>query len=134
VATHGTKALILFEDGKPEIERQARAIAERLEEQGREVTVKGASSVGISEILAAGLYLLGADSPASEAYAELARVFKGMNLVGRKAAFFGSSGAAVAWLRGLCADTEVAVAHSDFIGRPEPPALAAWLKGVLASA
>jgi hypothetical protein len=134
VVTQGNKALVLFEDGKPEIERLARAIAERLEEQGREVSVASASSVGISELLAARLYLLGADSPASPAYAEVARVFKGVNLAGRKAAFFGSSGATVAWLRGICADTEVSAAHSDFVGRSEQSALAAWLKAVLASA
>jgi hypothetical protein len=134
VATHEIRALILYEDGKPELEREARAIAERLEEQGRGAVVKNVSEVGIPEILAAKLYLLGADSPASPSYAELARVFKGVNLAGRKVAFFGSSGAAVAWLRGLCADTEVSVAHSDFIGRPEPAALSAWLKGVLANA
>jgi flavorubredoxin len=131
---HDGGALILFEDGKPEIERQARAIAESLKDQGREVAVKSASSVEISEILAAKLYLLGADSPASGAYTELARVFKGINLAGRRAAFFGSTGAAVAWLRGLCADTEVSAAHTDFIGRPEPSALAAWLKVVLSNA
>jgi hypothetical protein len=128
------KALVLFEDGKPEIERQARAIAERLGDQGRDVAVKPASSVEIPEILEAKLYLLGADSPASGAYVELARIFKGINLAGRRAAFFGSTGAAVAWLRGLCADTEVSAAHTDFIGRPEPSALAAWLKVVLSSA
>jgi hypothetical protein len=133
VATHEGKALVLFEDGKPEIEKLARVIAERLEDQGREVDVKNASEVGISELLAARLYLLGADAPASAAYAELARVFKGINLAGRRAAFFGASGSAVAWLRGLCVDTEVSAAHSDFIGRPEPSALAAWLKGVLSS-
>jgi hypothetical protein len=134
VAKHEGKALILFEDGKPEIERLARAIAERLEDQGRDVAVKCASSVGISEILAARLYLLGADAPASSAFAELERVFKGVNLSGRRAAFFGSTGSAVAWLRGLCVDTDVSAAHMDFIGRPEPPALAAWLKGVLSGA
>ena len=75
-----------------------------------------------------------AGSSGAPSFAELARVFKGINLAGRKVAFFGSSGAAVAWLRGICADTEVSVAHSDFIGRPEPAALAAWLRGVLASA
>jgi len=133
VATTESKALILYEDGKPEIERVARSIADRLEEHGRPAAVKAASSVEISEILAAGLFLLGADSAGSPAYAELARVFKGVNLAGRKVAFFGSSGAAVAWLRGLCADTEITVAHSDLYGRPEPQAIAAWLKGVLAN-
>jgi hypothetical protein len=133
VVTQGNKALVLFEDGKPDIERLARAIAERLEEQGCEVSVASAASVGISELLAAKLYLLGADSPVSPAYAEVARVFKGMNLAGRKAAFFGSSGATVAWLRGICADTEVSAAHSDFVGRSDQPALVTWLKTVLAS-
>jgi len=128
-----SKVLILFEDGKPEIEREAMAIAERLEEQGRAASVKSASSVEVTEILAAELYLFGADSSKFTSFIELARIFKGINLAGRKVAFFGSSGAAVAWLRTLCADTEVSVAHSDFIGRPEPAALSAWLKGVLAN-
>jgi hypothetical protein len=134
VAAQTSKALVLFEDGKPEIERQARAIAERLGGQGREVAVSSASSVSVSDLLAAGLYLLGADSPAAPAYAELARIFKGVNLAGRKAAFFGSTGATVAWLRGICADTEVTAAHSDLVGRFEQGALAAWLKAVSASA
>jgi hypothetical protein len=134
VATHESKVLILIESGKPEIEREARAIADRLEEQGRGALVKEASDVEISEILAASLYVLGADSAFSPSFSEMARIFKGINLAGRKVAFFGSSGAAVAWLRGLCVDTEATVAHSDFIGRPEPAALSAWLKGVLASA
>lgn len=132
MATNPSKALILFEDGKEEIEREARAIAERLVEQGRNVFVKNAAAVEIPEILSSTLFLLGASSPGAESFAELARVFKGVNLAGRKVAFFGSSGAAVAWLRGICADTEASVAHSDLIGRPESAALAAWLKGVLA--
>jgi hypothetical protein len=132
VATQGGRALVLFEDDKPEVERQARAIAERLEEQGREVSVSSASNVAISDLLAAGLYLFGAAAPAAPAYSELVRVFKGINLAGRKAAFFGSSGSAVAWLRGVCADTEITAAHSDLVGRSDQSALAAWLKGVLA--
>ena len=133
MATHEGKALILYEDGKLDIEREARTIADRLEEQGRDAIVKNASGVEISEILAADLYLFGAELASSASFSELARVFKGVNLAGRKAAFFGASGAAVAWLRSLCSDTELSVAHSDFIGRPESAALGAWLKGVLAS-
>jgi hypothetical protein len=134
VGKHEGRVLLLFEDGKAEIEKEARAIAERLEELGRTVTVKTASQVSISEILVAELYLLGAEAPGAVAFGELARVFKGANLAGRDAAFFGSSGAAVAWLRGLCADTELSASHADFTGRPEPAPLAAWLKNVLASA
>jgi len=131
VATNDSKTLVLFEDGKPEIEREAKAIADRLEEQGRMASVKSASSIAISDILSADLYLFGADAVGSAAFGELARLLKGINLASRKVAFFGSSGAAVAWLRGLCTDTELTVAHSDFIGRPEPAALSAWLKGVI---
>jgi hypothetical protein len=133
VAKQEAGVLVLFEDGKLEIEKQACAIAERLGELGRSVTVKSASSVGISEVLASGLYLFGVGDAGTASYSELGRLFKGMNLAGRKAAFFGSSGAAVAWLRVLCSDTELSAAHVDFIGRPEPAPLAAWLKGVLAS-
>jgi hypothetical protein len=133
VVKNDGKTLILFEDGKPEIEREAKAIADRLEEQGRPAAVKLASGVAISDILCADLYLFGADAVGSPCFAELARILKGINLAGRKVAFFGSSGAAVAWLRGLCADTELTVAHSDFLGRPEPAVLSAWLKAVLAS-
>ena len=126
--------LVLFEDGAPEVERAARTIADRLEDQGRRVKVSGASIVEVSDLLAAELYILGADVPLSPAYAELARVFKGVNLAGRRAAFFGSSGAAVAWLRGLCEDAELAASHADLAGRFDQAALAAWLKLVSANA
>lgn len=128
------KVLVLFEDGSPDVERQARAIAARLDELGLPASVGAASSIGISEVLASSFYFLGAEHPLSPSFAELGRLFKGMNLAGRNAAFFGSSGAAVAWLRGLCADTELSAAHVDFLGRPESAPLAAWLKGVLARA
>lgn len=134
MAKQKSKALVLFEDGRSDSERLGRSIGDRLEEQGRAATVKPASLVAVSDILSAELYLLGAENPGAPAFGELARVFKGANLAGRKVAFFGSSGASVAWLRGLCADTELSTAHVDLIGRPEPAALAAWLKGVLANA
>jgi hypothetical protein len=126
------KTLVLFEDGKPEIERLAQAIVERLDPERHEVRLRSASSVAIPEVLAAGLYFFGAETPDSVAYGEIARLFKGINLAGRKAAFFGASGAAVAWLRGLCTDTDVAAAHADLVGRrPDPAALAAWLRGIV---
>ena len=132
--TRVDKALVLFEDGVPAIERTARAIAARLGEQGCEVAITSASAVSISELLGAGFLFLGADAPGSAAYGELARIFKGVNLAGRRAAFFGSSGAAVAWLRGICADTEITAAHSDLVGRADQSAAAAWLKAVAAIA
>lgn len=125
-------ALVLFEDGRPEIERVAETIAERLADGGHEVAVRAASAVSVPEILRAGFFVFGAESVDSPSYAEVSRVFKGINLAGRKAAFFGASGAAVARLRSLCADTDVSAAHADLVGRRlEPAALAAWLRGVI---
>ncbi|HET7838604.1 MAG TPA: hypothetical protein VFL04_02505 [Rectinemataceae bacterium] len=131
MATTRTKTLILFEDSKPDIERTAREIAERLDPERHELSLRAASEVGISELLASALFFMGAEAPDAVAYREVARVFKGINLAGRRAAFFGASGSAVAWLRGLCADTEVSAAHADLVGRrPDHAALAAWLRGI----
>lgn len=125
------EALVVFEDGCPDIERAAMAIAERLEGGGFEAKALAASAVSIPDILAAKLFALGAETKEAPSYAEIARVLSGINLAGRKAIFFGSSGAAVARLRTLCADTEVSAAHSDLVGkRLESAAIAAWLRGV----
>jgi hypothetical protein len=131
VAIDRIPALVLFEEGKPENERTALAIAERLAADRFDVKVRAASAVSIPEILAAKLYFLGAESRDCPSYHEVARLFKGINLAGRKAAFFGSDGAAVAWLRGLCSDTDVSSAHADLVGhRPDPAALASWIRGI----
>jgi hypothetical protein len=132
VATIKTTALILFEDGRPDNEHLARSIAERLDPERFQHTVSPASKVKIPELLAAGLFFFGAETVNSAAYGEVARLFKGMNLAGRKAAFFGASGATIAWLKGLCADTDIAAAHADMVGlRPEPSTLAVWLRGIV---
>lgn len=124
-------ALIVYEEGGPESERVARLIAERLESGGRTVLLRASSATAIPDILSARLYLLGAETAEAASYGEIARVFKGINLAGRKAAFFGSSGAAVARLRAMCADTEVSAAHADLVGRRiEGAAVAAWLRGI----
>ena len=126
---------MIFEAGAIENEKIARAIAERLGEAGRDVDVKSSSEAAATDLLAARLYVLGAEGPNAPTYGVLSEALKGLNLAGRRAAFFGSSGAAVAWLRAICEDTEVSSAHADLVGRrPEPTAVAAWLKGVLAGA
>lgn len=123
--------LVLFEDGSAELERVALIIAESLRAQGREVRCGAASAVSIPDILASGLFVLGAEKPSSPSYAELARVFKGVNLAGRKAAFFGSSGAATAWLRSICADTDLFAATADLAARRiEGAAIGTWLRGL----
>lgn len=121
----------MFEDGQPDSERVGRAIAERLDLERYDVIVMKASALDVSDLLAAGLYFFGAESPEPAPYAELARTLKGINLAGRRAAFFGATGAAVAWLRTMCIDSELGTAHADLIGRrPEGSALVAWLRGI----
>jgi len=124
-------ALIVFEDGSPESERVALIIAESLQAQGRETRLRAATAAAIPDILSAGLFVLGAETAEAPSYGELARVLKGVNLAGRKAAFFGASGAVVARLRAICADTEAVSAHADLVGRHvEGAAIAAWLRGI----
>jgi hypothetical protein len=131
VATQKIQTLVVYEDEKPELELVARGIAERLDLEKYSIVVRSASSATVSEILAAGLLFFGADSVDAASYREIARVLKGMSLAGKRAAFFGSAGSAVAWLRGLCADTDVSAAHADLVGRrSDHTALATWLRGI----
>jgi len=126
-----TKVLVLYEDEKPDCERLGLAIAQRLDSERYEVLACGASVLNVSELLASKVYIFGAEAPEAPSYGELARMLKGINLAGRRAAFFGATGAAVAWLRAICADSEVLAAHVDLVGRrPESAALAAWLRGI----
>lgn len=125
-------ALVVFEDGSPETERVALIIAESIQAQGRETMLRAASAASIPDILAAGLYVLGAETTQAPSYGEFARVLRGVNLAGRKTAFFGASGAAVARLRAMCADTEATSAHADLVGRHvEGVAITAWLRGIV---
>jgi hypothetical protein len=131
VATPKTKTLVLYEDDRPDCERLGLAIAERLDPERYETVVSGVSAMKVSDLLASKLLILGAEAPEAPSYGELARMLKGINLAGRRAAFFGATGAAVAWLRAICADSEVQAAHADLVGRrPESAALAAWLRGI----
>lgn len=126
-----SKALIVYEDGKPELERTARGISERLDSGSLEPKLRAASAVTIPEVLAADILILGAETPRNESYAELARMLAGVNLAGRRGALFGPSGAAVAWLREIVADAELRIAGTDLVAaRPEPAALASWLRAL----
>ncbi len=131
MATPKTKTLVLYEDDRPDCERLGLAIAERLDSERYEVVACGAAAMNVSDLLASKLYILGAEAPESPSFTKLARMLKGINLAGRRAAFFGATGAAVAWLRAICADSEVQAAHADLVGRrPESAALTAWLRGI----
>lgn len=125
------KTLIVYEDGVPALEKCARSIAEHLDPERHEVKLRPASELSIPELLAGKLYFFGASTPESPSYREVARVLTGVNLAGRRALFFGSSGAAVAWLKKITADSELQARGSDLVAaEPEGAAIKAWLKAL----
>jgi hypothetical protein len=124
-----TKTLVVWQDGRPELERMARNLGERLEKMGSESVIKMASMVSIPEVLAASSYLFGADEAGNASYGEIARLLRGINLAGRPVAFFGANGAAIAWLREMTRDTELVATSIDLVGpKPEQSAIASVLR------
>lgn len=124
-----TKTLVVWQDGRPELERMAHDLGEKLEAMGIATVIKVASAVSIPEVLAASSYLFGADEAGNANYGELVRLLKGVNLAGRPAAFFGANGAAVAWLRDMTKDAELVATSVDLIGpKPDHSAIAAVLR------
>lgn len=125
------KTLIVFEDGKPELERVAGLIAASLNADTHDVRVRAASLVTIPEVLASGFYLFGSSAAASPSYAEIARILKGINLAGRRAAYFGPSDKALEAFKAMAADTGLRTAGPDLVDpRPEVETVAAWLSGL----
>ncbi len=123
-----TKTLVVFEDGKAELERVAGLIATSLNADKHEVRVRAASSVTVSELLASGFYIFGSTAASAPSYAEISRVLKGINLAGRKAAYFGPSDKALEAFKGMAADTELRAAGPDLAHpRPEVETVVAWL-------
>ena len=125
------KTLIVFQDGRADLERTAKSLSDRLESDKCEAIVKAASQVTIPEILAAKSLVFGADEAGSASYAEIARVLAGINLAGRRVAFFGTNGAAVAWLKNMAADSELGPIGTDLVGsKPDPASIAAWVRSI----
>jgi hypothetical protein len=91
VGKNNQTVLVAYEDGKTLLETAAKSIGDSLRKLGHDITVRKASDVLIPEILAASVYFLGAADKAPAGYEEIERVFKGISLQGRKAAFFVSS-------------------------------------------
>jgi len=125
------KTLIVYQDGRPDLERTALSLHERLGSKDREAVVKPASQITIPEILATSLFIFGADEPEAKSYAEIVRVLSGINLASRRVAFFGADGASVAWLKNMVSDSELAQVGTDLLGsKPDPAAIAAWVRSI----
>ncbi len=93
--------------------------------------VKSASQISIPELLAAKFFIFGADEAGTSSFAEIVRVLGGINLAGRRIAFFGTNGAAVAWLKNMAADSELGSVGTDLVGiKPDPAAIAAWVRSI----
>ena len=126
------KTLIVYEDTAEDLARTARDLGKIAETAGASVRVRSASSVTISEVLAARLYVIGARTPDSPSYADLRRLFRGINLAGRRAAFFLSQGSkGIEDLKASLKDTDVSLSGQDLDIGSGSAAVAAWFKAAM---
>ncbi len=121
--------VVLQQSGRPNLEGTIKALREKLENPERELVVLSARDVPPQEIQAASAFILAAEDIDADSFAEAARIFKGINLSGRRVGYFGYSGAVVAWLKDLTADAELSRAVPDLVGpAPDSAALGAFAR------
>ncbi len=80
--------LILYEDGSHDLECVAKSIGDSLKGQNGEIVLKKASEVLIPDLLAASVYFMGAGNASPVGFGEIERIFRGIDLSGRRAGFF----------------------------------------------
>jgi hypothetical protein len=143
VGKNNQTVLVAYEDGKIQLETAAKSIGDSLRKLGHDITVRKASEVLIPEILAASMYFLGAGDNKPAGYDEIERVFKGISLHGRRAAFFVSSPDGPAkYLKSIIKPTGLSVKGDPFLvpssvsGKKSPAkaggsAVASWAASVL---
>lgn len=126
------KTLIVYEDSEEDLAKTARDMERLAASAGAAVRLRAASSVTVSEILASSLFVFGARAPDSPSYAELRRLFRGINLAGRRAAFFGSPGSkGVESLKRSLEDTDISLSGQDLDVASGPAAVTAWFTAAL---
>ena len=126
------KVLLVFEDGKPALDSTAGRIQAALN-KSREVKLRQASKVSIQEVLAADCYIFGVYKAESVAWKELQRLFKGINLAGRQAAFFTDDIRESGLLREAFKDADMIVSSPDLLIQ-DGVDVSAWAHGALAGA
>lgn len=119
------KLLVVYEDGQADLERTAKAIKAGVSKHAS-VKLRLASEVAIPEILAADAYAFGVDGANTGPWAELTRAMSGMNLAGRRAAFFTLGGASPN-LRAAMSDAELSIMALDLVPGADPVAWAELL-------
>lgn len=126
------KTLIVYEDNAPDLAAAAKCLLKAAEDFGAPAKMKSASAVTVDEVLAAKLIVFGGNAKNAPAYAELSRIFKGMNLAGRRAAFFLTPGSKAAeGLRDSLKDTDVSCSTPDLYIDSDSAALASWLRAAI---
>lgn len=121
-----TKFLVIFEDGNETLEGTAKRLKTAVGAKAN-VKIRAATGVVIAEVLAADAYAFGVHDADAPHWAEFRRLFRGMNLAGRKAAFFGTTDG-MASLSKAFADAELSVVDASHEGDP-----AAMAKTMLAT-
>ena len=124
-----TKILLVCEDGNATLETAAGMIQSAITKK-HEVKLRPASAVSIQEVLAADCFLFAVDEADSEVWKELRRLFKGINLAGRRAAFLSSKPGKAEKLRDAFKDASLAAGYPDFLVRKNED-VAAWVRKVL---
>lgn len=133
---HAPKLLIVYESSNPGLKEIAKRIEKACERLKFRIVCKCADDVIIPEVLASQAYFFGAQNSPSEDYRELERLFKGINLAGRRAGFFTlDSVKAVDYLRAITKDTDLTANPNPWSpGNPSiEEGLALWLRATLNS-
>lgn len=127
MATKKTRTLIVYEDSQKDLETVALALKSSLVEAGCTVKLRAASEVSIPEVLGAQVYFFGVNSRDMPSWAELNRLFKGINLAGRHVSFFSKNGSdAPALLAMALADTEISCNPEILSGAADAAAIKIW--------
>jgi hypothetical protein len=130
VSNDKTKVLLVCEDGQPSLDTAAGTIQSAINDT-HEVKLRLASTVSIQEVLAADCYIFGVGKADSAAWIELRRLFKGISLSGRQAAFFAGDIRESAILRDAFKDADLSVSDPDLLVKKDADA-SAWVRGALA--
>ncbi len=126
------KTLIVYEDGAADLEGAARSMFREAEKAGMPVRMSSASAVKTAEVLLADFFVFGAKDSDVGAYSELKRMFRGLNLAGRKAAFFHAKGSrGVDALKSSLKDTEISLSAKDLDLGSDSADVAGWMKSAM---
>lgn len=128
------KVLVIYESSSSSLKDMAKRIGSICEGRAQ-VKIRPAKDVAIPELLAADAYFFGADTPASPEFAEIDRVLRGMNLAGRRCAFFSeASPKALDYLSLMTKDSELKASPERLLNShsPDEPTISAWVGAVLA--